>query len=225
MGLACTVMKERIRQNQRENTLNRIDTIIMDIGNVLAQYRWKDYLRSFSFSEETFQKLSKAIFLSPAWDEFDRGAKSDEEILQMIDKNAPELQKEISMVLSPKWKDLVWEYDFSEQWIKELKGKGYRVLVLSNYGKTLFGLAKENFRFLKWVDGGVISYEIKHIKPEREIFDALIQKYHVVPRQSVFLDDLPANTEAAARLGFHTVTVTSHEAAVKELARLLGEKS
>lgn len=203
--------------------LNRIDTIVMDIGNVLAQYRWKDYLRSFSFSEETFQKLSEAIFLSPAWAEFDRGAKSDEEILQMICKNAPKLRKEISMVLSPKWKDLVWEYDFSEQWVKELKGKGYRVLVLSNYGETLFGLAKENFRFLKWIDGGVISYEVKHIKPEREIFDALIQKYHVVPEQSVFLDDLPANTEAAARLGFHTVTVTSHEAAVEGLAQLLGD--
>lgn len=201
--------------------MNKIDTIVFDIGNVLAKFRWKEYLESFDFSEELFQRLAKAMFLSVAWAELDRGAKSDEEILQMMYDNAPDLKEEIWKVWNTRKEDFVWEYDFSEQWIRGLKERGYCILILSNYGQTLFQVAKEKFKFLKLVDGSVISYEIKHIKPEKEIYETLIQKYHVIPQRAVFLDDLPSNTEAARRMGFHTITVTDHETAVEKLEELL----
>ena len=200
----------------------QIDTIVFDIGNVLAKFRWREYLETFHFSEELFERIANAMFLSTAWNEFDRGAKSDEEILQMMYDNAPDLKEEIWNVWSKGKEDFVREYDFAEAWVKELKERGYRVYLLSNYSKTLFPVAKARFQFFKWVDGGVISYEIHHIKPEKEIYETLIQKYDINPEKAVFLDDLAKNTEAARQFGFHTITVTTHEDAVERLEAILG---
>ena len=199
----------------------KINTIIFDIGNVLAKFRWKEFLASFGYSDELYNRLANAMFLSTAWAELDRGAKSDEEILQMMYNNAPDLKEEINHVWNTGREKFVIEYDFSEAWVKDLKERGYSVYLLSNYGKTLFQVAKRKFKFLNYVDGGVISYEIKHIKPEKEIYETLIQKYNLIPETAVFLDDLPQNTEAARQLGFHTVIVTDHETAVLQLEDLL----
>ena len=199
----------------------QIDTIVFDIGNVLAKFRWQEYLAEFNFSDELFERIANAMFLSSAWAEFDRGSKSDDEILQMMYQNAPDLKEEIWNVWTSNKEAFVREYPFSEDWIRDLKSRGYQVYLLSNYSRTLFQVAKKTFQFLKWVDGGVISYEIEHIKPEKEIYETLIQKYNIIPEKAVFLDDLPANTEAARQFGFHTITVTNHDTAVNELEALL----
>ena len=36
--------------------LDHIEAAIFDIGNVLIDFAWADYLRSFGFSEETFEQ-------------------------------------------------------------------------------------------------------------------------------------------------------------------------
>ena len=48
---------------------------------------------------------------------------------------------------------------------------------------------KRNLRFLKYVDGAVFSCEVKQIKPEPEIYKTLLERYHLEPEKSVFLDD------------------------------------
>lgn len=50
-----------------------IKTIIFDIGNVLAEYNWKAYLDTFPYPAETKKLLADVLFLSPEWNEFDRG--------------------------------------------------------------------------------------------------------------------------------------------------------
>ena len=68
---------------------------------------------------------------------------------------------------------------------------------------------KEDLSFLQYPDGMVISYEIKHIKPEREIYEALIERFHIIPEQALFIDDLAVNIEAAQKMGFQTILFTS----------------
>ena len=198
-----------------------INTIVFDIGNVLAKFQWQNFLASFGYSDELYNRIANAMFLSTAWNELDRGAKSDDEILQMMYDNAPDLKEEIWNVWNTGKENFVIEYDFSADWINDLKKRGYRVYILSNYGKTTFQIAQKKFKFLQLVDGSVISYQIKHIKPEKEIYETLIQNYNIVPETAVFLDDLPQNTEAARQMGFHTITVTDHETAAEQLEALL----
>ena len=67
----------------------------------------------------------------------------------------------------------------------------------------------------------VISYEIKHIKPEKEIYEELIRRYGIVPEEAVFIDDLPGNIEAAKEFGFRTVLFTEKKEADRQLEELL----
>ena len=58
-----------------------IRNIIFDIGNVLADYRWKDFLRDKGFDDAMVDRIAKASVLSPYWNEFDRGEWDQDKIM------------------------------------------------------------------------------------------------------------------------------------------------
>lgn len=196
-----------------------IDTIVFDIGNVLAAFDWEGFVKGFGFGGDVNRDIAEAVFLSRDWPQVDLGIKSDEELIAAFVANAPHREREIRAIFE-KWQYFVDEYPFSADWLKGLKEKGYKIYVLSNYGRTMFGFAKERFKFFEYVDGGVVSYQINKIKPEPEIYRALIEKYSITPENAVFLDDLKPNTDTAAALGFRTIHVTNHESAVRGLKEL-----
>lgn len=198
-----------------------INTIILDIGQVLADFRWKEYLDECGYDEETKLRVSKATVTGEHWKEQDRGVLSTKELISLCSASDPGVRKEVSRLFEDVSK-LVVEYDYSEEFVKNLKANGYKVYLLSNFGSN-FETLKETFRFYPYVDGGVISYEVKQIKPDREIYESLIQKYNIVPGEAVFLDDRKDNIQSAKELGFHTILVGEFETALNDL-RSLGVK-
>ena len=92
---------------------------------------------------------------------------------------------------------------------------------MSNYGRANFNYARDNFDFLKYVDGGILSYETGYVKPEPEIFEAFVNKYGIQPEEAVFLDDMEANVRAASDFGFKTIHFNNLNQAIEEL-RCLG---
>ncbi len=196
-----------------------IDTVVFDIGNVLAAFDWGSFLKSFGFEKQVEDEVARAIFMSKNWPEVDLGLKTDEELIATFVANAPHREQEIRRVFT-RWDGFVKEYPFSEEWVKDLKSKGYKVYVLSNYGSTLFDYAQKNFKFLRHIDGGIISYRIHKIKPDPEIYRTLIGEYSITPENAVFLDDLPENLRGAEAFGFNTIHVTDHDAAVRGLQKL-----
>jgi len=200
-----------------------INTVIFDIGNVLASFRWADLFHDLGFTGEKFERIASATVLHPTmWNEFDRSLMSDEEIITKCIERAPEYEQEIRLLFR-KTELLVEEYTYSADWIKSLKNRGYRVYLLSNYGKTSFEAARDKGRlsFLPLVDGGVISYEVQIVKPEPGIYEALLAKYHLKAEECVFLDDKPENVQAAKQLGFYGIVVESYEQAKIKLKELL----
>ena len=199
-----------------------IDTIIFDIGNVLAEFCWKDYLRDLEICEDARQQISDKIFCGNVWNEFDCGKKSDEEIIQECLLLIPDYEKEIRMVFNTIEK-VAFEYGYSKSWIEELKEKSFKIYLLSNYGKNAF--ERKMYSFLELVDGKVISYEVKSIKPEPQIFKELLSKYGIVPENAVFFDDIEENVIAARTHGINGIQFWSKEQAEKELAALIDQKA
>jgi haloacid dehalogenase superfamily, subfamily IA, variant 3 with third motif having DD or ED len=206
-------------QQRKEAGESMITTIVLDIGQVLADFCWQDYLDSCGYSEEIRARVEKATVKSKIWKEYDRGALEDEELAALCCELDPDISLEIRQLFADVTK-LVRPFDYASGFIRDLKAGGYKVYLLSNYGKTGFEYAKKNFEFLSFVDGGVISYEIKCVKPEPEIYLALIEKYDIHPQEAVFLDDLEANLAAAEKLGFHTVQVRDFNQAMGDLRDL-----
>lgn len=202
-----------------------IRNIIFDIGNVLACFRWKGLFTDLGFTGEMFERIAAATVQHPTmWNEFDRSLMSDEEIISRCIERAPEYEKEIRMIFE-RTECLIEEYAYSHDWVKALKERGYNVYLLSNYGKTSFEAAvrHEKLSFLPLIDGRVISYEVKSVKPEPGIYEALIDKYNLVPEECVFLDDKEENVKAARECGFHGIVVEAYGQAAAALDNMLKE--
>ncbi len=196
-----------------------ITTIVLDIGNVLAHFRWKEYMKDCGYSDEIIDRIADATVRTPVWKEWDRGTVEEDELIKMSIAREPELKEEINRFFS-EFNDVVMEYEHSSGFVKQLKDNGYRVYLLSNYSGRHFELHSPYFRFKEFVDGGIISYQVKHIKPEPAIYQALIDKYQINPSQAVFLDDLQENLEGAKPFGFYTILVKNHAQALEDLRRL-----
>ena len=141
-------------------------------------------------------------------------------------RGAPDLQGERSLFPIRPLMDLIYGKclpSVEKKLMEELKKKGYGIYVLSNYSEELFTLHTKDLPFWELVDGGVISYEIRQIKPNPPIYRHLFEKYQLKAQDCLFFDDRPENTEGARKLGMQAVTVVggSEEFLEKELEKLL----
>ncbi len=199
--------------------MGNITTVIFDIGNVLVTYNYKKYLKDIGFNEEDVALLAQNIFETDVWVDRDRGGKTDDQYRRMFIERSPHLEEKINKAYE-KILDIAVVCDYSKNWLKSLKDKGIKVYLLSNYSEHSFLHDIKRFDFAQYVDGMVISYEINKIKPEPEIYHALMEKYNIKPEEAVFIDDLQKNIDAFAKLGGNTILMTGYEKAVEELATL-----
>ncbi|MDO4459270.1 MAG: HAD family phosphatase [Clostridia bacterium] len=196
-----------------------INTIVFDIGNVLAPFTWRETYADL-FDEETAAKVGEATVLySEMWAELDKGSLPDEAIIEEFKKKNPEVADKIE--------NAVWEiyrrmnpYSYASDWLRTLREQGYKIYILSNYGRTGFNLSKPRFDFLKYAHGGVISYQVEINKPDPRIYMILCQKYGISPNEAIFIDDNADNIEAAANLGFNTILHKDEETSIKKFAEL-----
>ena len=196
-----------------------IKTVIFDIGNVLAGFGWEVFLQRNGYSKEIFSRIVKATVGSSAWPEYDRGRMTDEEVMEAFINNDPGIENEIRQCLD-NLDGMMVRYEYAIPWIKELKQKGYQVLVLSNFARRAHKECKSALDFLEYVDGGILSYQEQTIKPEPEIYKRLIDRYGLTPEECVFLDDTEKNLTAAAEFGIQTIHFTDREKALEELRKL-----
>lgn len=197
-----------------------IKNIVFDIGNVLAGFVWEDFYHSLGYEGEDFEKLANATVRSPFWHEMDRGKLSDEELLEGFIQNEPSMEKEIREVFKSV-KGMVCRYDYAIPWIKELKEKGYHVYVISNFAHKAHVDCIEALDFLEELDGGILSYQVKLIKPDPEIYRLLCSKYDLKAEECVFIDDLQRNVEAARKEGMQGIVFESCRQAKEQLELLL----
>ena len=95
-----------------------------------------------------------------------------------------------------------------------------RLFALSNWSAEKFPVAEKLFPFLKLFEGMVVSGRVGIKKPDPRIFIYLCDEYSIVPGESVFIDDVLGNIEAAKRLGFATVQFESPEQLRRELVSM-----
>lgn len=114
-----------------------IKTVIFDIGNVLANFCWEKFFRSFDLSEEMFQRLAKATVYDSIWDQFDKGVLSEDEMLALFIQKDTEIEPLIRQVFQ-NISGMIEVYDYTYDWIHELQQKGYQVLILSNFSEKCY---------------------------------------------------------------------------------------
>ncbi|WP_300846768.1 HAD family phosphatase [uncultured Acetatifactor sp.] len=197
-----------------------IRNIIFDIGNVLTDFRWKEFLEDKGFDEAMVKRIAKASVQSPVWNEIDRGVWSMEELMQTFIRQDPEIEEELRRAYG-NITGMVTKRAYAIPWIQELREKGYRVYYLSNFSEKAYEDCADALDFLPYTDGGILSYQEKLVKPDPEIYRRLLSRYSLEARESVFLDDTASNVEAAERLGIHGICFRTKEQAEEELRGLV----
>lgn len=218
------VQEEKISFIANRKGISMIKNIVFDVGKVLVDFNWQKVFEELQFTGIVYEKVAQATVLSNYWNEFDKGVLSEEEILEGFLKGAPKYQAEILKVWEYAGNAIV-RYDYTIDWINSLKKKGYQVYLLSNYPKRLYELSIEELSFVNIVDGGIFSYQIKCVKPDPKIYQALFEKYNLKPEECVFLDDNEANVIAAEKLGMSGIQFQNKKQAEKELEKIIAVHS
>ena len=191
--------------------LKSIKNLIFDVGDVLIGFRWMDMLTDdFGIPKERAVHIGPKVFEDPIWMELDAGRKQVDEVVDYYMAKYPEDGDIIKRMFAEGERmavkrEGVWEA------VGRLKECGYRIYLLSNYSKYLFEKHTADMSVIPLLDGKVISYEVKAIKPEPEIYEHILNKYDLNASESIFFDDKEENVNAAKALGISAFRITSEE--------------
>ena len=198
-----------------------INTVVFDIGMVLVYFRWRELFRDLGFEGEKFDDIAKATVHNPWWNEFDKGQLSVEEIEEKYIQSAPQYKEDIKKIYEHA-DEFIIRYEYTIPWIQELKKRGYKVYVLSNWSEIAYEANKDtHLKFLEEMDGGILSFREGMIKPDKEIYQLLCDRYEIEPSKAVFLDDNEANVKAAKAFGMNAIHFKAYQQAKEELEQYL----
>ncbi|MBQ7753545.1 MAG: HAD family phosphatase [Treponema sp.] len=200
-----------------------IKNIIFDIGGVLVSFEPDRVFREMGLPEEEVQILYQHTAKSPYWKELDRGVLPKEEVFQTMVNAMPQAYRKDAMeFFTKRIPEAVTSFDYSADWLKGLKERGYNIYLLTNYPEWLFETHwKKGFTFVPYVDGKVVSGKVKLIKPDHAIYETIIKKYSLNPAESVFIDDVKENVQAAKETGLNAIQFTNINDVKNQLEKLL----
>ena len=184
--------------------------IVFDLGRVLIDWNADKALHK-RFPDLTHHSLIRqSIFEHEDWLAMDKGTLSEDEAIANFHARTGFAPQELALLMEDVRESLTPLED-SWAFLHELHQQGYPLYCLSNMPAIMFAHLKARYNRWHVFKGIVISGEIGMMKPDQEIFEHLLQSYHLVPEETVFIDDLEANIIGARRAGMHAVQFTNLE--------------
>lgn len=193
--------------------------LIFDLGGVVVRWDPEAIIAGVFDDEEVKARVRKAVFEHPDWLELDRGTLGRDAAIERAARRtgvpAADLRRLLlavppSLVPFPDTVDLLYR----------LKAKGLPLYCLSNMHFASIEHLEASHRFFEVFDGAVISCRLKLCKPEPAIYQHALATYGLRPGDTVFIDDVQKNVDAAARLGIRTIRFENAAQCERELARL-----
>lgn len=111
--------------------------------------------------------------------------------------------------------------------LKELRTKGYRLILLSNTNPFMMDWALSSefdgkgSSLNDYFDALYLSYRLGIMKPALDFFRQVLDNENILPEETLFVDDGPRNVEAAGKLGFMTMCPDNGSDWTGELRSLL----
>ena len=200
-------MNEGIRFDLAYETMpwHKVDAVIFDIGNVLIRFAPDDFLQQlFPGDEQKQAHMLRNVYKGPYWLEFDRGAMTYEQAAERLAREAGGTYEEYMHALVG-WIGLKTPLEEGWRAARRCKRAGKKLYLLSNYPQRGYEHVRKEYEsyFGDLFDGGIISCYEHQIKPDKEIYETLIERYGLDPARSVFIDDTLVNVEGAMKMGIH----------------------
>lgn len=199
-----------------------IKNIIFDLGGVIFDYNPKKYVKKFGYNEEITNFLTKEIFFGPEWLKLaSKATGTFKEIKEDMKERLPNYSMQIDELESGNWKSSLTIRKEEEKFFKEIKNKGFNVFILSDLSKECYDYDITLTDIFQIADGATYSFEVGSNKPNINNFNTLLNKYNLIPNETIFIDDNPNNVKTANELGIHGILFTNLEQCKKEVEKII----
>ena len=194
--------------------------IVFDLGGVV--FNWlPEMLVKTVYSDTKTQTLAlREIVRHPDWIELDRGTISQEKAIAKAVSRTGLPTKEISRLFAhvpPSLTPIQATIDLLHTLHQEAS---HDLFVLSNMHHASIGYLEEHFDIWKLFTGKVISCRVAKVKPEPDIFDYLLSTHNLIPQETVFIDDMKENVQAALAFGVRAIQFHNASQCRRELRAL-----
>lgn len=199
--------------------MSSINTVIFDLGGVLIDWNPRYLYRKIFKTEEEINWFLENV-CTPEWNDQQDAGRSFEEATEELVTKFPEHELAIRAWYG-RWNETInGRIHETVALLKEIKeSKKYKLYALTNWSAETFPWALDNFEFLHWFEGIVVSGVEKSRKPFPEFYKILFDRYQINPAQAIFIDDNIKNVEGALKVGLPTIHFQSAEQTRKELAK------
>lgn len=178
-----------------------VDTIIFDLGAVLIDWNPRYLYRKIFTTEEEVTWFLENI-CTHDWNEKQDAGRPFEEATEELVQKFPEHEAAIRAWYG-RWQETIsGPIHETVDILKEIRDqKQHRLYALTNWSAQTFPWALNNFDFLHWFEGIVVSGHEKTRKPFPEFYQILFNRYQVNPARALFIDDSQRNIEGAHAVG------------------------
>jgi len=196
-----------------------IETVVFDVGGVFLDWNPRYLYRKVFSSEEQVEDFLGRV-CTQTWNERQDAGRPFALGVRELQDMHPELGAEIS-AFNERWEEMIGSvFEDTVALLHEVKQAGHHIYALTNFSKEKFQIVRKRFSFFACFEGIVVSGEEGLIKPDPRLFHVLMDRYSIDPTNSVYIDDVAKNVDAATSLGFRGVFHRSTAETRKQLVAL-----
>lgn len=200
-----------------------IRNIVFDIGDVLVEYSAILCAKHYAIDYFQLEAANQILIRDEKWREYLNGLILVEDLLQYFINAYPNQKNEFCMLLEKKYQnEILFLITDNVELLKKVKEEHYQVYLLSNITKETLETIHENYDFIRWVDGGVFSYQEHVSKPDKKIYQILLERYHLEAEETLLIDDRFKNIEVASQLGIKGIQYQKGKQINLEMIRKMG---
>jgi len=193
--------------------------IVFDLGGVVFDWNPDKILSAVFDNPATRHRVETEIFKHADWVALDRGTLEFGDAVNRGAERTGLPQLEIERLLNAVPASLTPFQDTIEL-IRSIKDTDHRLFVLSNMQFASIAYLEATHDIWDLFDGIVISCRIQKVKPEPAIYEHLLSEHRLVANETVFIDDMNENVQAASRLGIGTILFRNATQCRQDLASL-----
>ena len=195
--------------------------VVFDFGGVLVDWNPHHLYDKYFGSEEKATWFLENICLY-SWNlQMDKGKPFAEGIAELQAQH-PEWREAIEIYHS-RWIEMMGgEVEGTADVLRRLKAAGYKVYGLSNWSMETYPMIRDSYEVFSLFDGIVVSGEECLLKPDKAIYNCLLERYGLQPEESIFLDDNADNVAGAEAVGMKALRFESALQAEQELKECYG---
>jgi 2-haloacid dehalogenase len=195
-----------------------VTVVVFDFGGVLIDWNPRHLYRQLFDGDEAAMEHFLAHVCSHDWNLMQDAGRPFAEGVAELSARFPE-HAELIAAYDSRWEEMVpGAIDGTVAILRELEARGTPLYGLTNFSTEKLPLCRRRFDFFEAFAGIVVSGEIGVVKPDRAIYNHLVETHGLVPARCLFIDDNPANVAGARESGWQAVRYLSPERLRRELA-------